>query len=175
MDGTPAAVGGRRRWRETRRAGAGRGRGTVLAAVAEAMRVALPVFGTELSPRFCFAAEVLIVTQDRPDGVETRPRERLVLEGLGWPDRLRRLAERRVDVLLCGGFPRIFRAQAEALGIRVEVGLGGEAERVLEAFRRNALHEVTSGGRPGGGRPTSRRRGAAARAGRPGAGGSAAF
>lgn len=112
------------------------------------MRVALPLFGTDLSPRFCFAAEVVIVTQARVDGVETQPRERLVLEGLGWPDRLRRLAERHVDVLLCGGFPRIFRAQAEALGIRVEVGLGGEVERVLDAFRRNALHEVTIGRRP---------------------------
>ncbi|MBN1774302.1 MAG: hypothetical protein JXB32_23785 [Deltaproteobacteria bacterium] len=112
------------------------------------MRVALPRFGTDLSPRFCFAAEVIIVTQERRDGVETEPRERLVLEGLGWPDRLHRLAERHVDILLCGGFPRIFRAQAEALGIRVEVGLGGELERVLDAFRRNALDEVAIGERP---------------------------
>ena len=111
------------------------------------MRVALPLFGTELSPRFCFASEVLIVTQDGENGDETQPREKLSLDGLGWPDRLERLAARHVDVLLCGGFPRVFLDRATGLGIQVEVGLGGDAERVLDAFRRNALVEVTIGGR----------------------------
>jgi predicted Fe-Mo cluster-binding NifX family protein len=138
------------------------------------MRVALPLFGTELSPRFCFASEVVIVTQERLGGEETRPRERLVLEGLGWPDRLRRLAERRVDVLLCGSFPRVFLAQAEALGIRVEVGLGGEVERVLDAFRRNALDEVAIGVRPVAGRRGRCRGPRTTRAGGCGAGGSGA-
>ena len=110
------------------------------------MRVALPLFGTDLSPRFCFASEVLIVTQDGRNGGETQPREKLSLDGLGWPDRLERLAARHVDVLLCGGFPRVFLDRATGLGIQVQVGLGGDAERVLDAFRRGALREVSIGG-----------------------------
>jgi len=122
------------------------------------MRVALPLFGSEISPQFCFAREMLVVAVQenagRPDG-PPESRERLSLEGLAWPDRLRMLSLLRVDVLLCGGLPREFQPYAEAVGVRVIVGLGGEAERVLDAFRRGKIDEVRVGC---GGRRRRRRR-----------------
>jgi hypothetical protein len=110
-----------------------------------AMRIGLPLFGTEISPRFCFAREMMVVTlTDGPSAAELG-RERVSLEGMSWPQRLAVLAALRIDTLLCGGFPRDLLPRANAQGLRVCVGLSGEAEDVLGAFRRNALEDVTIG------------------------------
>ena len=111
----------------------------------KAMRVGLPLFGTEISPRFCFAQEMMVVTlTDGPSAAELG-REHVSLEGMSWPQRLAVLEALRVDTLLCGGFPRDRLPSASAQGLRVCVGVSGEAEDVLGAFRRNALDDVTIG------------------------------
>ncbi len=93
------------------------------------MRVAVPTFATEVSPRFCFAREVLIVDLD---GEAAGARSTLVLGGTCNPDRLRALGARGVKLLACGGFDREFLAEAQAAGVHVVWGLTGSVDSVLE-------------------------------------------
>ncbi len=93
------------------------------------MRVAVPTFATEVSPRFCFAREVLIVDLD---GGTPGARTTLVLGETCNPDRLRALGERGVTLLACGGFNREFLAEAQAAGVHVVWGLTGSVDCVLE-------------------------------------------
>lgn len=100
------------------------------------MRVAVPVFGEDVAPRFCFAREMLVV--DLEEGRETG--RRFVMFGNGrWAQRIRLLEDLGVDVLLCGGFNRRLQPAAEQAGIRVLWGQRGEAEAILEAYRAGTL------------------------------------
>ncbi len=105
--------------------------------------VGLPLFGNEISPRFCFAETILVVQLDR--GREVR---RFVMSlGEPWlPGRMAGLATLGVRTLLCGGFNRAYLPTATRLGIRVITGLAGDAEDVLARFLRGQLI-------PGGTRP----------------------
>jgi len=95
------------------------------------MRVAVPLFEDEIAPRFCFAREMLVATVEAGEVVS---RERLLVESLAWPERIRRLESRGVTVVLASGFDRCQIPMASAHGLRVIVGLGGNAEAVLLAY-----------------------------------------
>ncbi len=74
------------------------------------MRIAVPVFGEDVAPRFCFAREMLVVDLegDRETG------RRFVMFGTGsWTQRIRLLEDLGVDLLLCGGFNRRLQPMAE--------------------------------------------------------------
>jgi hypothetical protein len=93
--------------------------------------VGIPLFGTEVSPRFCFADTILVVEVDR--GREARR----FITSLGdpWlPKRVADLATLGVRVLLCGAFNRAYLPTAGRLGIQVITGVSGEAENALSAF-----------------------------------------
>jgi predicted Fe-Mo cluster-binding NifX family protein len=101
------------------------------------MRVALPVFGEDVAPRFCFARELLVVDLD---GDQRETGRRFVLFGSErWGQRIRLLEELGVKVLLCGGFNRRLQPMADQAGIQVFWGQRGEAETILEAFREGKL------------------------------------
>lgn len=110
--------------------------GTVFALATKYMRVAIPTFGADISPRFCFAREMLVF--EWSDGSEA-VRKRVALGDLSWSERLALLNAHHVDVLLCGGFPRQFLPVAESAGIRVIVGLVGTVEDVVNAFRNGTV------------------------------------
>lgn len=98
--------------------------------------IGIPLFGTEVSPRFCFAESMLVV--DVENGRETR---RFVTSlGTPWlPGRVAELALRGVRTLLCGGFNRAYLPTAERLGIQVITGVSGDAEKALAAFLRGQI------------------------------------
>ncbi len=102
------------------------------------MRVAIPTFGTDISPRFCFAQEMIVVEMN---GETELCRSNVFLGETSWPERLAILTAQHVEVLLCGGFPRQHQSVAESAGIQVVVGLAGAVEDVLAAFRRNQLDD----------------------------------
>ena len=111
-----------------------------------AVRVAVPVFGTDIAPRFCFAREMVVVDLDA--GRETG--RRFVLFGKGrWSQRIRLLEDLGVDVLLCGGFNRRLQPVAAQAGIEVLWGQRGAVETVLEAYLSGKLEAPK---RPGRGR-----------------------
>lgn len=119
-----------------------------------ALRVGIPLFEDEVSPRFCFAERMLVVSLD--DSGVVVGRETVGLGPAWLPDRLVLLAEERIAVLLCGSFNAAFLPQAERLGVRVVWGLSGPAEQCLERFLAGELPETPE--RAGCGRRAGRRR-----------------
>jgi hypothetical protein len=93
--------------------------------------IGIPLFGTEVSPRFCFADTILVVEVER--GRESR---RFVVSlGEPWlPGRVAELASLGVRTLLCGGFNRAYLPTADRLGIQVITGVSGDAEKALASF-----------------------------------------
>lgn len=87
------------------------------------IRLALALFGDELSPRFCFAKLASLVDWD---GKRARGIGQVQLGTLPYPVRLEVLAEQRVQWLLCGSFPRARLADAARCGITVHCGLSGQ-------------------------------------------------
>ena len=99
-----------------------------------AMRVAIPIFGDEISPRFCFAEHVLLLDLE---GRHEVARQVLPLGQSCNPDRLRLLQSRGVTLLVCGGFDRNFLPTAYSLGIHVVWGVTGALE--------DAVRDVVTG------------------------------
>ena len=95
------------------------------------MRVALPLFGDDIAPRFWAASELLIV--DISGGREIS-RRKVVFSVCDGSAGVALLGKLEVTHLLCGGFNRRFLAQAEFAGIEVIFGLWGRAEVILDAF-----------------------------------------
>ena len=104
--------------------------------------IAVPLYGTEVSPRFGFADKVLLV-----DVHAGRPghRRQVLLGRKDIPSRLNRLAELKVDVLVCGGFNRRYLPLAQRLGIRVIWGRGGSAAQALESVLQEESERLTVG------------------------------
>ncbi len=100
------------------------------------MKVALPVFGSRVSPRFDFAAEVVLATLHNSRVVE-KTREpfagKNVLERVGF------LLNRGVGVIICGGISGFCVRLFAQHGVRVIPFAGGDAEDVLEAFLGGGL------------------------------------
>ncbi len=94
------------------------------------MRIAVPMLGDDVAPRFCSARLFLIV--DVEAGREVG-RTVVPLPQAPIPARLLTLAGLGVTTLLCGGFNRRFRPMAERLGIQVEWRLLGPAEAQVAA------------------------------------------
>ena len=116
-----------------------------------ALRIGIPLFNDEVSPRFCFAERMLVVRLG--EGGEELDRDTVGLGSTWFPDRLALLAARGIDVLVCGGFNAAFLPHAERMGIRVISGVSGPAEESLSAFREGRLSANPQCCRgPGGGR-----------------------
>ncbi len=108
------------------------------------MRVAIPLFGSDIAPRFGFADVFLIAVTEESSVIRTE----LVSIDIGsWAGRLAHLKDLHTEVLLCGGFNRAFVPLAEDLGIAIFAGLFGDAQRTLEAYARGEpiQSEICSG------------------------------
>lgn len=97
--------------------------GLAFAVTSMVIRLALALFGDELSPRFCFAKLASLVEWD---GTRARGTGQVQLGTLPYPARLEVLAEQRVQWLLCGSFPRARLVDAARCGIAVHCGLSGQ-------------------------------------------------
>ncbi len=99
-------------------------------------RLAIPLYGENVAPRFCVADDVLVVELD--DGTVASTRD-LSLAGTPWAERLHSLSAQGVTVLLCGGFNRRFVPLANNLGIQVIWGLAGRADALIDAYCRGEI------------------------------------
>ena len=139
------------------------------------MRIAIPTFGTRVSPRFDCAQAVLIVSVD---GGESAKREELVASGWAPHERINKLLELGVDTVVCGGIDCWSADSLQSAGVTIYGWVAGEIEDVLAALLRGELDSEASmeaGGRwgcrrlpgddgvrnqsPGSGRGTRRRGG----------------
>src|SRR6266511_2172850 len=105
------------------------------------MRIAVALFGDEVSPRWCGAREALVASV-RGGAIEAT--ERLELGDCSNVVRLGRLRVLGVSVLLCGGFDRRFLLRAGRLGIRVVWGVTGGALKALQRFAGASAADVSS-------------------------------
>ena len=64
------------------------------------MRIAIPLFGTRVSPRMEYAQEILLVDQENPGEIS---KERIPIGHWHPLERSDRLVGLGVDVLICGG------------------------------------------------------------------------
>ena len=135
--------------------------------VAVTTRIAIALFGDEVSPRFCFAEAVVVLELVRGQVV----RRQVVSLGEPWLSRrISQLASLGVRALLCGAFNRAYLPAAERQGIRVITGISGNAEKALMSFlrsnggdRRGSNGMATVSGAGGRNRGRGCRRGSPAR------------
>jgi predicted Fe-Mo cluster-binding NifX family protein len=109
------------------------------------MKAAVPIFESDVAPRFGFAERLLVAEIEDHRVVECKE---VRIRGQGWPGRLEEIRELGIRILLCGGFNRSFLPLSENLGIRVVTGLSGEGRGVLEQFARGELSLTARAGRP---------------------------
>jgi predicted Fe-Mo cluster-binding NifX family protein len=102
------------------------------------MRIAIPLFGTRISPRFDGASDVMLVwcgcPQDRP-----LRRHVVTLEGTDVIERIHQLAGLAVDLVICGGISNEESARLHAAGIDVIPWVTGDVREVLKLFRQGRL------------------------------------
>jgi len=116
------------------------------------MKIAIPTFGTRVSPRFDCAQEIAIVTVG-----EGRPSERLELSASDWPprERIHRLLELGVDTIICGGIDRWTTRALQSAGVTIYGWVAGEVGDALAALLKGDLDEEAA--MQGGGRCRCRR------------------
>jgi len=102
------------------------------------MKIALPIFGNRISPRFDCAPEFLIVRMTG-DGLEGREK----LEAVDWPPRrrVRILLDEGVETVVCGAIDCFSEELLRAAGVTVFGWQTGEIDDVLECFAAGELKQ----------------------------------
>lgn len=100
------------------------------------MKIAIPVFGKRVSPRFDVCPEIWII--ELRDG-EVEFDERLSMGSLTLQQRLDHLTSMGVNKLICGGIDNFCIDHLGARGIEVINNISGEAGEALNLFLRGIL------------------------------------
>ena len=100
------------------------------------MKIAIPLFGDRISPRFDFSPEVWIIEVEKG---EVLRQERLSTANLNLPQRLEQIASNGVDKVICGGIDGLCQNQLGSKGIDVVQDVIGDAEIVFDLFMRGRL------------------------------------
>jgi predicted Fe-Mo cluster-binding NifX family protein len=104
--------------------------------MATTMKIAIPTWQGRISPVFDSATLLLVV--ELADGAEVGRSEERLTEVLP-PQRVARLKELGVDVLVCGAVSRPLAEMITASGIALVPFISGEADVVLGAYLSNKL------------------------------------
>jgi predicted Fe-Mo cluster-binding NifX family protein len=100
------------------------------------MKIAIPIFGKRISPRFDFSPEMWIIEVEKGEVVRE---EKLSIGNLNIPQRLEQIASNRVDRVICGGIDGFSRNELGCRGIDVVQDVIGDAEIVFDLFMRGRL------------------------------------
>jgi len=100
------------------------------------MKIAIPIFGNRISPRFDFSPEMWIITVENGELVN---QEKLPMTNLNLPQRLDQLTSMGVNQLICGGIDGFSLNQLGTKGIDVVEDVMGEAEVAFHLFIRGRL------------------------------------
>ena len=100
------------------------------------MKIAIPLFGTRISPRFDHTKKFLLVSAENGKIIE---RQELLTEGWTSLTRIKRLRELGVDTLICSGIDCFSARQLNFNGIRIYSWVTGEAEDALRSFLEGRL------------------------------------
>ena len=119
------------------------------------MKVAIPLFGTRIAPRFGFAPEVLVAEINGGSVVGGRT---IVTTGINPQQTVALLAGQGVTTIICSGISGFWQNIVAARGIRLIPGVVGEVEDVLTAFAAGKLQPDPVAPAGGRGRHRNRRR-----------------
>jgi predicted Fe-Mo cluster-binding NifX family protein len=100
------------------------------------MKVAIPIFGNRISPRFDFSPEMWIIEVERGEVVS---QEKLPMANLNLPQRLEQITSNGIDKVICGGIDGFSLNQLGSKGIDVLEDVIGEAETAFDLFMRGRL------------------------------------
>lgn len=100
------------------------------------MKIAIPLFGNRISPRFDCAQGFLL---GRAVNGMVLERQELPAEGLPTLARVGKLLKLGVDILICGGIDRISDQKLRRHGIKIYAWVTGEVEDTLNCFLRGEL------------------------------------
>ena len=100
------------------------------------MKVAIPLFGNWISPRFGFSPEMWIITIENGEVVS---QERIFMAGLALPQWFTQLSSLQVNTLICGGIDGFCHRQLDNLGISIIPEIAGEARMALNLFLNGKL------------------------------------
>jgi predicted Fe-Mo cluster-binding NifX family protein len=113
------------------------------------MKVAIPTFGPRVSPRFDYAASLLLFNLEDGKVVGS---EKLSLQAWDRFQRLQKLRELGVKTLICGGIDGNSAQILSDYGVRVIAWVAGEADEAMRSFLQGKLRpgvELWSGCRRG--------------------------
>jgi predicted Fe-Mo cluster-binding NifX family protein len=113
------------------------------------MKLAIPLFGTRISPRFDCAQELLMFTIE--DGKIIK-KDKLLWRGVNLYERIAELGKLGVNMVICGALDGFSHTLLRQRGIRVYSWVTGNAEKIVEIFLRGELHPgmiLMPGGRRG--------------------------
>jgi predicted Fe-Mo cluster-binding NifX family protein len=100
------------------------------------MKIAIPIFGNRISPRFDFSPEIWVIEVERGKVVG---QEKLSTANLNLPQRLEQVTSNGVDKVICGGIDGLSRNQLGSRGIDVVQDVIGDADIVFDLFMRGRL------------------------------------
>ena len=100
------------------------------------MRVAVPLFGTRVSPRCLYSDKTLLIHL-----VDNRQVSRQIVDttGMTEEERLSQLVDMEIDLFVCGAIDREFVDKTDSYGIRVIHDVAGEVVEILSALTSGNL------------------------------------
>ncbi len=104
------------------------------------MNVAIPLFGSRISPRFDFCQEILIVTIE---GAKIVDKKTVSISSLTPFQRIADLCNRNVKTVICGGINGVNHNHLKNSGISVIYDVVGEAEEALNRYLAGQLEPRT--------------------------------
>ena len=100
------------------------------------MKIAIPLFGNRISPRFDFSPELWIITLENGEVIH---QEKLPMRNLNLPQRLEQLTSNEVSQVICGGIDGFCLNHLGNKGIHVLHNVVGEAEVAFNLFMKGRL------------------------------------
>jgi predicted Fe-Mo cluster-binding NifX family protein len=95
------------------------------------MKIAIPLFGTRIAPRFDCTDKFLLVAVENGNIIA---RQELLAEGWPFLARIKKLRELDVDTLICNGIDCFSSRKLHFNGIRIYSWVTGEVEEALRCF-----------------------------------------
>jgi predicted Fe-Mo cluster-binding NifX family protein len=96
------------------------------------IKLAIPVFGDQVSPRFDCAQSILFVGLI---GGKEVSRRSVPITGMNGIQQMKSISMEGVAVIICGGMPGFYHRMAEAIGVEV-IHASGSVEEILDCIKR---------------------------------------
>lgn len=101
------------------------------------MKIAVPTWENRLSPVFDTSSRLLIVDIASDGRERDRSETEFQTQNMGF--RCIRIRNLEIDTLICGAITGLFEKMLQAAGIEVISGISGNAEEVIDAYRKGNL------------------------------------